>query len=259
VKTENPPASWDRYRREVARGLAAAGLLVCPSRAMLDALRDIYGGAVGESRVIPNGCEPGRFSPGLKGPFVFAAGRLWDEAKNIQALERAAPRLRWPVCIAGEDHHPDGPRASFGRLRFLGRLAARDLARWYARAPIYALPARYEPFGLTVLEAAMAGCALVLGDIPSLRENWRGAAEFVSPNDSDALAAAIDGLIADRDRRARLARRARARAVRFTSQRMADSYLDAYRYLIARGAGASTCPGQAKRPAPPSRLENVRT
>ncbi len=33
------------------------------------------------------------------------------------------------------------------------------------------LPARYEPFGLSVLEAALSGCALVLGDIPSLRES----------------------------------------------------------------------------------------
>ena len=63
----------------------------------------------------------------------------------------------------------------------LGRLSAGELADWYARAAIYALPARYEPFGLSALEAALSGCALVLGDIPSLREIWGDAALFVPP------------------------------------------------------------------------------
>jgi hypothetical protein len=46
------------------------------------------------------------------------------------------------------------------------------------------LPARYEPFGLSVLEAALSGCALVPGDIASLRGNWDGVAEFVCPDDA---------------------------------------------------------------------------
>ena len=58
---------------------------------------------------------------------------------------------------------------------------------WMARAAIYALPARYEPFGLTALEAGLSGCALVLGDIPSLREVWGETACFVPPDDRDAV------------------------------------------------------------------------
>ena len=48
-----------------------------------------------------------------------------------------------------------------------------------ARCPIFVSAARYEPFGLAVLEAAQAGCALVLSDIPTFRELWDGAALFV--------------------------------------------------------------------------------
>jgi hypothetical protein len=58
------------------------------------------------------------------------------------------------------------------RVRCLGPLEASELAGWMHRAAIYALPARYEPFGLSALEAAQAGCALVLGDLSSLREVW---------------------------------------------------------------------------------------
>ena len=66
-----------------------------------------------------------------------------------------------------------------------------------ARASIYALPARYEPFGLSILEAALSGAALVLGDIPSLREVWGGRrASSSTPTTRPALAAgARQGLI----------------------------------------------------------------
>jgi hypothetical protein len=108
------------------------------------------------------------------------------------------------------------------------------------RAAIYALPARYEPLGLSVLEAALAGCALVLGDIPSLREVWGGeAAIFVPPNDVDALADALELLRREPVRRARLAVCARARALEYGPARMAASYLAAYSSLLRARRGRS--------------------
>jgi glycogen(starch) synthase len=87
-----------------------------------------------------------------------------------------------------------------------------------------------------VLEAALAGCALVLGDIPSLRESWRGAAELVAPDDDDALAHALRMLACDPARRAALAARSQARARRFAPERMADRTLALYRTLAVRTA-----------------------
>jgi glycosyltransferase involved in cell wall biosynthesis len=99
----------------------------------------------------------------------------------------------------------------------------------FARAAVFAAPARYEPFGLGPLEAARARCALVLGDIPSLREVWGDAALFVDPSDDDALAAAIRRLIDDDPLRSEMAERARARACGFTPERTAAGYLEVYR------------------------------
>jgi glycosyltransferase involved in cell wall biosynthesis len=186
--------------------------------------------------VIPNGRDPKLFRPTAKEPVVFSAGRLWDEAKNLEALERVAPRLPWPVFVAGENHHPDGGEIRPHNTRLLGRLSQRALAAWLGRSAIYALPARYEPFGLSVLEAALAGCALVLGDIPSLRETWRNRAVFVPPDDPDALEAAIVSLIEDPDRRQSLAAGARNRALEHAPERMVDGYLEAYGQLLAEGA-----------------------
>ena len=103
------------------------------------------------------------------------------------------------------------------------------------------MPARYELFGLSVLEAAQAGCALVLGDIESLRETWDGAALFVSPDDPDALAFTLQRLIADDTLRERSMARAQRRAAHFTPRAMADAYIEAYDDLCVRrhfGAGA---------------------
>jgi glycosyltransferase involved in cell wall biosynthesis len=100
-------------------------------------------------------------------------------------------------------------------------------------AAVFASPARYEPFGLGILEAAASGCALVLGDIPSLRENWDAAALFVPPDDRAAWRSTLGCLIADDQRREALGAAARQRAGRFTSERMAARYAALYRELTA--------------------------
>jgi glycosyltransferase involved in cell wall biosynthesis len=195
---------------------------------MLAALGRLYDVPVA-GRVVPNGVALRDFAVGAKEPFVLAAGRLWDEAKNLAALDRVAPRLDWPVLVAG-----DAPAA--GReprhARLLGRLPGEALAGRLARAAVFAGPAKYEPFGLAPLEAALAGCALVLGDIPSLREVWGEAALFVDPFDDGALAAALQRVTRDDELRGRLAASAGERAARYTPGRMADGYLELYERLM---------------------------
>jgi glycosyltransferase involved in cell wall biosynthesis len=183
--------------------------------------------------VIYNARNPEPFiAPTAKESFVLTAGRLWDEAKNLSALAAIAPQLPWPVYVAGEDTHPDGGRAATENVRMLGKLSLDELAPWFAGAAIYALPARYEPFGLTVLEAALSGCALVLGDIPSLREIWKDAATFVPPDKPDALASAICLLAADPVKRAVMSAKAQARSTTFFPIKMARQYLNLYTDLI---------------------------
>lgn len=230
VKQEAAPASWNRYWSLVQQGLQKADLVVAPSRTMLKALQDHYG-PLPATQVIPNSRDPRQFSPGTKKSFILSAGRLWDEAKNLSVLEQAAPHLPWPIYVAGENRHPNGTTVPLQQVETLGKLSSTALIPWLERAKIYALPARYEPFGLSVLEAALSGCALVLGDIPSLRENWEGAALFVSPDDPVALQAGLEQLIQVDSQRLLLSRLARQRALQFTPQRMVEAYLNAYSAL----------------------------
>jgi glycosyltransferase involved in cell wall biosynthesis len=119
----------------------------------------------------------------------------------------------------------------------LGRLEAEILAQWFSRAAIFILPARYEPFGLSALEAALSGCALVLGDTESLREIWHDAALFVRPEDPEHIRATLVELIANTTLREDFSRRARKRAGSFTPERMARAYLDTYDKLLRTQRG----------------------
>lgn len=238
VHGEPAPPAWDRYREVVSRGLGATEIVIAPTRAMRDALARHYGAA--HAGVIPNGREPAEFARGsAKQPIVLSAGRLWDEAKNTTALATAAAQLAWPVWVVGDTSAPGETARTFPNVSLLGRRSAEQVARLHAQAAIYALPARYEPFGLSILEAGLAGCALVLGDIPSLRELWDGAADFVVPDDTDALRAALAGLIADPVRRQRQAAHARLRAARYSATRMVARYLELYRRLGTRNVPAA--------------------
>ena len=226
-----PGSSWAAYRERVTLGLRSADVVVAPTRAMLAELARYYGPFV-DTAVIPNGRNAAAYRVAAKQRFVLAAGRLWDEGKNISALDAIAGRLPWPVFIAGDPRHPNGSEVRPANLRVLGSLDEAGLAERMAGAAIYSLPARYEPFGLSILEAALSGCALVLGDIPSLRENWAGAAFLVPPEDPDALEWALTELIGSESRRRNMGEAARARAAAFTPERMCSAYLCLYRRML---------------------------
>jgi glycogen(starch) synthase len=232
VHRSAPPPAWDRYRLAVVAGLAGATRVGAPTEAMLASLSTNYG-YQGDGVVLPNARSGEAYAPGAKEPLILSAGRLWDAAKNLAALEAVAPSLPWPVAVAGATAQPTGGVRQTRGVLALGELCPEGLAAEYARASIYALPARYEPFGQTPLEAALSGCALVLGDLPSLREIWGGAALYVAPDDHDALLAALERLIRDPSLREAMGRNARARAGHFTAEQMADAYLRAYRRLLA--------------------------
>ena len=226
VKGEPAPAEWERYRQRVRKGLQAARLVMSPTRAMLATLERWYG-PLSDTCVTPNAGNCGLFRPARKEQFIFSAGRIWDEAKNVLALERVAPRLAWRVYVAGEERHPETGSVALDDVHYLGQLSPSKLAQWYGRAAIYALPARYEPFGLTALEAGLSGCALVLGDIESLREVWGDAALFVPPDGHVALERTINGLAADRKLLEEMSQRAISRARLYTPERMTKTYLRA--------------------------------
>ena len=215
-------------------GLAAADAVGAPSASFAEATRRLYGFGIAPLTVLHGRQRPApRAENAALAPSVLTAGRLWDEAKNLAVLDRAAARLPVTVEAAGSLRGSDGTAIILRRIVPLGHLTQPLLRARLAERPIFVSTALYEPFGLAVLEAALAGCALVLSDIPTFRELWGGVAAFVPAHDDRALAAAIVRLLGDRVHRAAQGEAARAHAARYSVEAMADLTERAHAAAIA--------------------------
>jgi glycosyltransferase involved in cell wall biosynthesis len=228
---EAPEAGWGDYLADVAAGLDAADRWVAPTAAFRDSIARLYQ-PQREGEVIWNGIAP-LPEPPAKEDFILAAGRLWDEAKNVGLLPVIAKGLDCPVRVAGPLQRSDGaPVSPQAGVEWLGDLPQGELLGWMGKAGIFVSPAVYEPFGLTVLEAAASGCALVLADIPSFRELWDGAALFVNPRDPGAVQAALNTLSRNPVLRSQLQRAARRRSARYGIAAQADAYERLYQQML---------------------------
>ncbi len=229
----------------VRRGYAAASKLLAPTEAFARATAETYDLAEPPA-VVRNGrrAAPNVECPSSE-PFAFTAGRLWDEGKNLAAVDRAAARITIPVLAAGPLQGPNGARVEAHHVKSLGRLSDASVARYLGARPIFVSAARYEPFGLAVLEAAQTGCALVLADIPTLRELWGDAAIFVHPDDDVAIAQALGRLAHDPGLRSSLGAAARTMAEAYNPEAMSTGVLSVYRSLLAPNTHSPSLKGAA--------------
>lgn len=167
--------------------------------------------------------------------------------KGQDVLARAAimaagilPELHW--LIVGERHSAKGESRRFeaelhrateglsGRVRFLGHRD--DVPRVLNELAVLVHPARQEPLGRVLLEAAASGVATVATDVGGTREVFppeSDTAVLVPPDDAQAIAGAVQRLIEHPDRRMRVAAAARRRAedafdIRETVERLVGHY-----------------------------------
>jgi glycosyltransferase involved in cell wall biosynthesis len=214
----------------VRQGLRTGDLVITPTRAFARAVQQAY--ALEQPPLaVHNGRLPSVVEPSAAEPFAFTAGRLWDEGKDIASFDAAAALSSIPFRAAGPIHGPNGTAATLAKAEALGSVGQDKLAELLAKRPIFVSTARYEPFGLSVLEAAQAGCALVLRDNPTFRELWNDAAIFA--DSAQAVAGAVERLAGDGQERERLGTLARHRAASFTPRATARQMLAHYRSLLA--------------------------
>jgi len=225
----DPAYAW--HADLMAEGLAAADAVVAPSAAFAAALQETYA-LPAAPLVVHNGRTPVALSEAEPTDAIFTAGRLWDEVKNTALLDRVAALVDAPFHAAGPIEGPNGECASLRHLAALGALSDDGIAAQLARRPIFVSAARFEPFGLSVLEAAAAGCPLVLSGIDTFRELWTGAALFVADDSPEAYAAAIARLRTDPAFREHLGHAARLRAARYTPAAMAAGMAAIYAGLL---------------------------
>jgi glycosyltransferase involved in cell wall biosynthesis len=224
---------WRVYSANVQASLHNTDAWVAPTRAFRDVLARRYKPPT-KGYAVWNGVDGAGCIQLRKRPVILGAGRVWDRAKNLCALSSIASDIDWPIRIAGS-FGLDGEEtlAATEGCDFLGEISHEELLREMASASIFVSPALYEPFGLSVLEAARAGCALLLADIPSFRELWDGAAVFFDPRDAEALRRALRSLCGDELQRTGLQRAGMARARRYPLHRTVGRYRTIYQSVLA--------------------------
>ncbi len=107
-----------------------------------------------------------------------------------------------------------------------------DVAAWLRRASVYVQPARWEGFGLAVLEAMVCGLPVVATNVSSLPELVADGETglLVPPDDPAALARAVERALADPALGPAGLERARRE---FSVQRMADRTVALYESLLS--------------------------
>jgi glycosyltransferase involved in cell wall biosynthesis len=196
-------------------------------------------------RVIPFGIEPALWRDGnasaqpVRAPFVLFAGRHVDY-KGVDVLLRALAGKTTHAVIVG-----DGPRRAAwerlshelgltSRVTFTGEVSDTELRRLMHACAALVLPSvtRAEAFGYVQLEAMAAGKPVISTDVPSGVSwvNQHGITGIVvRAGDAASLGAAIDALLADPERRARLGAAGRARVeAEFTMERLRERLLQFY-------------------------------
>jgi glycogen synthase len=182
--------------------------------------------------VIHNGIDPDLFKRteardalarlGVQAPYVLFVGRITDQ-KGIFHLLEASRRLPAGVQVVLCASAPDTPEieerlrravAGMPRVRWINEMVPVDVVtQLYSHAAVFACPSVYEPFGLINLEAMACETAVVasaVGGIVEVVEDGKTGI-LVPPSRPDALAEALDEVLANPERAREMGRAGRRR------------------------------------------------
>jgi glycosyltransferase involved in cell wall biosynthesis len=202
---------------------------------------------------------------GIERPYLLYVGTL-EPRKNLSRAAAAFSRIaaRFPehrFYLAGDLGWRPGDllRTLEGlphrdRIVRLGYVAEEDLPALYSSADLFVYPSLYEGFGFPVVEAMACGAPVLTSSTSSLVEIAEGAAVLVDPDNIDAIAEAMDGILSDARARDAMRGAGLARAATFSWERSTRETLSVYEEALdscrARGRNRTPTPSRAPVPLP---------
>lgn len=197
----------------------------------------------GEYTMVFNGVEIERFAKATpwptEGPTIFFVGRH-EPRKGLEVLLDAfadlPPDVRlWIGSDGPETARLQAKAAGDPRVEWLGRVTEREKASRLRGADVFCAPSLHgESFGVVLLEAMAAGCAIVASNLPGYANVARSDRDalLVPPGESTALAVALQRLLSDPVTAADLVASGEERAATFSMDRLAEIYLEIYHQLL---------------------------
>lgn len=249
-----------RYLNSVVRNMAnSIDLRFAVSKDALELAERYLGG---EYEVLPNGVELDRYFDGQaeseRERAIFFCGRH-EPRKGLEVLLKAHGDLPADVQLWIASDGPETSRlmrewSGDSRIHWLGRISDTEKLDRLRRSSVFCAPSLGgESFGVVLLEAMASGSAVVASAI----EGYQNVASnghdslLTAPGDVELLREALNAVIDDSTLRFRLVEAGRRRALEFSMDALADSYVSAYRRVLS---GESTA---AVRPTYSSRLLRV--
>ena len=186
--------------------LELADVVLPNSEAEAHQLNRLFGTSLARIRVVPNGVSSTfayasatnfREEYGA-GDFVLYTGRI-EPRKNVLGLIEAVAALGLRLVVIGtvppgrEAYAEACRRAGDGLVRWMGTMEHDDprLASAFAAARVFALPSWFETPGLAALEAALAGCPVVVTPYGCTREYFGDRVEYARPDRPSEIARAL--------------------------------------------------------------------
>jgi glycosyltransferase involved in cell wall biosynthesis len=252
------------YYRLVIAGLKRADHLIANSEYTKRCIIDVLGLAPERITVIYPGLDHDLFRPQpvpdvISERYRLAPGRRYliyvgseDPRKNLTTLLRALVDIRRAhpnveLIKVGRSHCEPERRRLLDlakqlhvedAIHFLELVPDADLPLLYNLAELYVTPST-EGFGFTLPEAMACGTPVVCAKTGSSPEVVGDAGVQVDPLDSEALGAAVIGLLEDEEERSRLREAGRARAASFNWAATIRATINVYRERVsARSAAA---------------------
>jgi len=236
-----------------------ASRIVCCSWSMLNEVAGLFNVPRDKIWMIPNGVDPETYRPSaidqpLRDKYanpsekiVLYVGRLVPE-KGVNVLIGAIPRIlaahqNTKFIIVGEGYSREmlsSLSKSLGvdrKVFFTGYVSDDEVKGLLGLADLLVVPSIYEPFGIVCLEAMASGTPVVASDTGGLSEIVEDGVTGlkVPPNNSDAIAHAVNRLLSDGALRGSMSKVARGRAMgRFSWKAIADLTTRMYDTILPR-------------------------
>ncbi len=184
----------------------------------------------GRVRIIPNGIDVEEYASDEKDPNSVAFLGRDDERKGLRYLLAAWPAIRAArpdaeLTVIGAEGNGPAPQG----VRFAGRVTEETKRELLRRTAVFCAPnLSGESFGIVVVEAMAAGCAVVASGLPAFVRVAGDAARYVAPGDAEGISREVVRLLEDHEAALELGRLAAEASEQFGRGRVADAYITAY-------------------------------